>query len=429
MRKKQKGILSFEQFKEQRVLQAAVNGGLSEDADSTDVKINKRENKKKRAAKKKFPSLFWLGERLEIEGFNQTRLLNEFLEQEIKVLELDKKSASRMTAAVGQKDLQKVFAILDKLGYTYSVVKRVSLKTIGQYLLAKVALAVAVLAAFAAGIYGYGYVWRVEFSGYDRIDPALIERHLAENGFGRGVRKSAHDLDELRLLISSLDQMLEATVEIRGTTLRVDIVETTIYFEPPLPNMNGIFSRFDATVTRIEAESGTPQVDIGARVFKGRELIAAHHIDTQGNLHRTPSRGRVYGRVTFTDSVRFRLTENARVPTGNRATYTRYAIFGMDFRSPVTEFTDWDSTAAERYVFENLFIPLRMRQTTFTEMHWVERTFSLDERVEYFNNQARHAHMMHIGSADYELTYVVETISETEFILHTFTAAELLLGA
>jgi len=427
-----KQIISFNEFKERK--SEELNSSNSQQKSSF---FTRKKNKNQKEVKRKFPSFFWLGERLKIEGFNQTRLLNDFLAAGVKTYELDKNSASVMFAAIANKDLVKAFAILDKLGYTYEVVKRVSPKSVGQFFLSKIALCVAVAVAFVVGAYAYGYVWRVEVTGYERVDPLWVERNIAEAGFGRGVRKSQHDIHQLAAFINSLDNLLEATVEIVGTTLRIDIVENTIYFQNPPGSLNGIFSDFDAIVTRIEATNGTPVVDIGTRVFAGATLIGAHHVDTQGNIHPAVARGRVYGQVTFTDSVRFSTITNVREPTGEVKKANRVSMFGIPFRPVVSPFVSpsggGDIVTTYSYPFENFFIPLKLQRTVITEMHWVRRELILEDKVLELKQAALLDRLPQIGGAEFSQNYILEEVGlnangDPEFILHSFISAELLIG-
>jgi len=428
-----KQIISFSEYKERSELVNSNSIGSTSSTQKFSFFKRKRDKKQKEATKK-FPSFFWLGERLKIDGFNQARLLTEFLASGIKVFEVDKKSTSVMEVAIGQKDLSKASSLLEKLGYTFEVIKRVNPKSIGQFFLSKVALCVAVVLAFVAFGYAYGYVWRVEITGYDLVAPEWVERQLIDAGFGVGVRKSRHDLREITAFLNDLGDLLDSTVEIVGTTLRVDIVERTIYLERPSGSVDGIFSNFDATITRIDAISGTPQVDIGSRVFRGANLIAAHHVDTQGNIHPSVARGQVFGNVTFTDSVRFSTVVSTREPTGEIKKASRVSMFGIPFRAVVSPFENADFTTTYYYPFDNFFIPLKLQRTIVTEMAWVQREYILEEKIAELKQTALLDRLPQIGDSELTQTYIVEELGlnsngNPEFILHSFISAELLIGS
>jgi len=428
MKKKQKGLLSFSAAKE--VLEKDAESKKNEQLDTSEKReIRQKLIQKRRQSQKKFPSVNRPGVRVEIEGFNQTRLLNELARNGITLLEIDKISSKKIKLFVSNKDSKKAFAILDNLEYTYRVVKKFSLASVRDFFLRRLALSIGLIVIMVLGVYGYGFIWRVEISGTSTIEPALIERYIAENGFGRLSRKSNFDAFSLQELINSLDSVLESTVEIVGTTLRVDIVECTIYQVAPPVNMVGIFSNFDATVTRIEALSGTPLVDIGTRVFAGKNLIAAHRISSLDEVIPVPANGRVYGMVTFSASTRFNLTENLRLPTGNYKRFTRLSIFGSRFREVKNPFESGADFYVEySYPFNNFFIPVRMQQTKVIEMTWQETTHNLDEKIDSINNRVLVDNIPHIGASDYTKSYHLEKINDNEFLLHTFITAELLVG-
>jgi|GEM_PF-789334 len=387
------------------------------------------EKKKLLERKNKTPSLWWMGDTLTIEGFNQTRLLNELRENGVGVYGVVRTNPSNMQISIVKKDLVKAFAILERMCYTYKVVKSSSPKTIGLYLLNKLGLALAVAIFVALGVYAYGFVWRLELSGYEKIEPLLVKRHLAENGFGVGVRKSRFELSEIRALINDLEDVLEATVELRGTTLRVSIIETTDYALPPTPNMNGIFSRFDAEVTRVIAESGTPNVVVGQRVFSGASLIGAYRVSVTEEVIPTPSIGRVYGNVTFTDSSTFSLTENVRQRTGNRDTRTALSVWGLNIGARARhQFALSEAVTTTTYAFNNFFLPIRMAQTVYYELQDVEITHTLEQRLANFKDESIANRAMLMGSSPYTLTYHIEELGGAVYRVHTFITVELLIG-
>jgi len=390
----------------------------------------KNKNKRMELFSNRYPNIFWHGSMLYVEGFNQLRLLNELRNAGVKIFQLNRISSSKMTFVVKLKDIKKTIAILEKLSYNYSVVKDISPFNIGKFLLQKLALCLATVLFISLSVYAYGFVWRLEINGYEKLESAYIRNILSENGFRAGTRKSRLDLTTIRAVLNELDDVLESTVEIRGTTLSVNIIETLDYEPFPIENRTGIFSKFDAEVTRIVAHSGTPLVDIGSRVFRGGMLIAPHRIDAQGLPVLVPSIGRVYGVATFSNSVRFRLVDSDWIQTGNVQKRTRISIFGLRVGGRrAVSFESYDAVTNENYAFNNWFLPLRVAQTRNYETIWQEETFTLEERVQYHIDNHIAINAIFVGDSPYTVTHILEDLGNGEYLIHIFLQAELLIGS
>ncbi|MCL2848289.1 MAG: sporulation protein YqfD [Firmicutes bacterium] len=395
----------------------------------------KIKNKKtKKPSRNRFPNIFWHGAKINIEGFNQLRLINEIKSSGVEIFELDKKSSSKMSIVIRHKEIKKTLAILEKLGYNYTIDRDFSPKTLSKLFMQKLALCVAVVVFISLAIYGYGFVWRLEISGYEKIESAYIRNVLTENGFGVGARRNNLDLLAVRTLINSLDEVLETTVEVRGTTLSVTVIETLDYEPFPIENRTGIFSNFDAEVTRVIANSGTPLVDIGSRVFRGETLIAPHRLDSQGLPVLVPSIGRIYGVATFSNSVRFNLTGQSLEPTGQVVKSTQMSIFGLSFggRRRLNRTMNWEHIeriSTENYTFNNWFIPFRTIQTRSYELAWQEKTETLEEKIQYHIDNHIAENAIFVGNSPFTVNHMLEQTAENEYLIHIFLQAELLIGS
>jgi len=388
-----------------------------------------------------------MGAAIEISGFNQTRLLNELSRAGVCITGILRESASKMRLNVSKKHLVKTFAILEKLCYTYTVKRLTTLGGFGRYLLRKSALILSALVCTGLLIYVYGFVWRVEVAGCHKTEAAVIERMLTDCGYGFGRQKSRVDPESVRELVNTLDDVLDTTVEISGITIKVTVTETTDFTPKPKSSPDGIFSRFDAQVTRIEANSGTPLVKVGQRVFEGAGLIGAFRPSQkeEGQFVPAPAQGNVYGIVTFSDTADFALHEYTTARSGKTAKYTDVSFFGLQLPSKdKNKFEKFESVTKSGQAFENFFLPLAFSQTVHYELVDSHTDYDLSERTEFYVNRAIASYAPLIGSAEYTVTTKLFPLFSsygsndpsgsggTEqsglYRLHVFIQAELLLN-
>jgi sporulation protein YqfD len=397
-------------------------------------KVKKEPEKKPRPEEKKslfpLPSLFRHGTRILIDGFNQSRLISELRGAGVVIRDVDKKSAGKVTITVSRKDTEKTFAILKKLCYNYTVLASVGANSVGAFLLKKLALLLSFVLMTLTVIYSYGFIWRVEITGCKKLEPLAVERFLASKGYKTGAQKNGVDLNKVRSLVNSLDDILETTVTISGVTLKIEVVETTDFEKRPGASDSGIYSKHDAVVTTVVAESGTPLVKKGSRVFKGESLIGAYRPDKDGNRVPVKAAGAVYGEVTFTDTYSFSLEETAFSRTGKKFKITEYELFGKRFlkSKKAPGFKYFETEAKSEYVFLNNFIPLKMHQTVYYELAEKKVNYTAGERVGYFTDKSLLAHAVAFGNSGITVKTKLIDKGGGEYTVLVFTSAEILIG-
>jgi len=380
---------------------------------------------------KNTPTRFRLGISIKITGFNQLKLLAEFAKNHIILRDLTRTTSSKMTLTIHKKDKAKVFAILDKLCYTYEVIKEHSLLSFLKYVREKSALLAAVVLFVTMGFFAYTSIWRLEISGNEKLEVEAIERLLFENGFRTGMRRSSLEKAAIRSLVSSLDEVFDTAVEIRGITLFVTVTESTDHFIPPEGSYAGVFAAFDATITRIVAQSGTPLVERGQRVFQGAALIGAYRLDKEENMVAELAKGEVYGIVTFLQDFNFALSSTEIVRTGNRSTATGLQFFGRETRKRIRHnFEKYEAVTVVDYAFPNFFFPMRVSQTRFYELVAEERVYELEERKQYFINQTlADTAYYHGANEPPQITTLVQEQENGAFRLTVFVQVEMRIGS
>lgn len=279
------------------------------------------------------------GKQLLIEGYNQSRLLNELAKNGVTLYEVQRLSARQLKVKITSSDLKKTFAILEKLCYNYSVVKLLGLKTAVLSRLTRLGLIVSLAAAIALYALSYGFIWRIEIDGNSKIDTVAIRNSLARQNVSAGVSKKNIDVKQLESQLRKMDGIAEASCEMRGTTLKISVMENLDYVPRPQGETADIVSLYDAEVTRYTVRSGTAKVKVGQRVAKGATLISGEILGTEGQvISQVRADGEVYGKVVFKESVTVAKSGITLTATGKVKNTTVLSLWGWNIGKPYDGF-------------------------------------------------------------------------------------------
>lgn len=131
------------------------------------------------------------------------------------------------------------------------------------------------------GLIGFlsGFIWQVEVTGCQTLDPAAVQRLLAENGFHEGVHRRTADENYYEcLLMATYDACAWVHINYHGTTAVVELEEGT-----PKPAMldetapADLVAQKSGTVVKMTVHSGWQAVSEGEGVIRGDMLIAGSY--------------------------------------------------------------------------------------------------------------------------------------------------------
>lgn len=260
----------------------------------------------------------------EIEGLNQLKLINTLKNEGI-ALNVNRQNQKLMIVTVDRKSKAKTIELVDKLGFSYSVTSEKSAVTSLKSALPRLGLVVGLIVMIALSVYATSFLWKIEISGNDRIDELTIIRILKDKGISIGAKKNFTAV-EVEDALLKLDDISAVSAEIKGTTLKIDIIESTVI--SPVKQEGEIVSLYDAEITRIIVNSGSAKVKIGDRIPIGAVLIESAEYDTAGNkIKDVEAQGTVYGKVNFSHSEIVSLSGGYR-RTGKFTENTVIVFFG-----------------------------------------------------------------------------------------------------
>lgn len=296
--------------------------------------------------------------RIEIDG-QQSRILNILREQDIKLSNIESVSAAKMRVNIPKKYAKKTFAILDKLCYNYTVVQSFGLSRMFSWWLSRVGLILGLVCFSVLLALSNGFIWRINIDTGEKVSKDAIIKTLKTHNIFVGGTKNNIDKRYLRGVLNSIDNVLECSIELKGNTLNIKIIESTDYLAPDNDNtQSDMVSNYDAIVTKVVVNSGTANVQIGDKIAKGHTLISGYTLNSAGEkISECKAKGKVYGTVIFSKSKIFSTTEYKYVLTGKKKTSTSINLFGWTIKGKAVGFNSCVSETKSGYTANGLFFP------------------------------------------------------------------------
>ena len=169
-------------------------------------------------------------------------------------------------------------------------------------LLSRPFLAASTVLALCGTFFFSNFVYGHSVKGNVFVNTAQVEEVLRQNGVDGFVSKKRLDLEGIKDSLCAIDGVSFASVKLVGNRLQVEIKEELPSATPDAPLYEPIGSLYSAVVTKIVAESGTPQVKSGDQVNVGDVLVAPIYAFTEGEAP-APARAEVWGIVTYQKEV------------------------------------------------------------------------------------------------------------------------------
>jgi len=269
-------------------------------------------------------------------------LLNRALQEGITFLKIEHEEAET-TFSLRRSDASAFERLLREEGFAFKVdgfrdgaalLKRVLSRP---FLLASVLLTFVALLLFGGFVYGYSV------SGNDRVNRSAVAAVLLENGVDGFTPKSHLDLAKIKKELVAIDGVAFASVRLVGTRLYVEIKEELPRVEPDPLFTEPITSDFDAVITKVVAESGTPRVKTGDVVQKGTVLIDPVYSFTEGE-GAAYARGEVTGRVVYRKECVLPSSTIELLPTGRSSSCRILYLYGKRVGvEPVSPYPHFES--------------------------------------------------------------------------------------
>lgn len=364
--------------------------------------------------------------RLRIEGLNQPRLISKLVKEDIRTKNITRENTSIMTLDINKKDSKKAFAILQNLCYNYSVVCVSGAASVFRVAATRVGLIIGLVIFTSAVALSRGFIWQMQINGCDNVSEQVIELLLKTNNIRVG--KSLKNIDK-NLIKNELNKtagVVESSIEIKGTTVIISIMESTHYEPKTATQATDIVSKYDAQITRIVSLSGTCLVSRGQKIFKGAPLIGAYRLNPEGaKVEQVNASGMVFGNVTITKSITLSTKEYILKESGKTYSNSILKLFGLTFGKYKNPFENYRSQKETLYPFDGNFIPLKLERETFYETERVLVEHDLTDLMQQIISEYVLENVIKCGGNEIKTTSDVKLLSENLYTLDIFMQAEM----
>ncbi|WP_054671163.1 sporulation protein YqfD [Calditerricola satsumensis] len=220
---------------------------------------------------------WWLGYVvLAIRGRYLERFLNQIVRQGVFVWDVRITGERQARLAVLVRDVRRLRSARRPLGIRARIVAKRGWP-FWRYRLARRKGFVTGLLFFVVLLYGLSQmVWHVEVVGNERLRDEEVRRVAEELGIKRGQwRAHMKELDELqRQLLSRLPDVAWVGIEMKGTRVRITVVEQVKPEEKPAQGPSHLVAAKRGMVHRLIVERGRPLVRPNEWVAPGQVLVS-----------------------------------------------------------------------------------------------------------------------------------------------------------
>lgn len=265
---------------------------------------------------------------VDIRGSNVEAFVNVAIESGCHIWHINQMSSTSVRLYTDLNSFFRFKSFLRQTGCSMHVLSRYGLPFLLSKMEARIFFTVG-LVLFILGIYVLSQlVWQVDVEGNERIaydDIMLVAEQQGIYPFQWKFR-----LQEPEVLSRTLTHALPGAawigVEVKGTRIRIKVVEQTVPEPKPLMNPRHLVSNVDAVITDIFVERGRPMVKPNMKVKKG-DILVSGIVGNEENKLVVVAEGKVKGLVWHLYDIQAPLTHQHKVYTG-QSKVRQYFVIG-----------------------------------------------------------------------------------------------------
>ncbi len=299
-------------------------------------------------------------------GLNQEKLLSDLCKK-FSLTEIERNSKSDTTFKCSFFEHKKVEKILRERNVKIESVSHEGLafkafQILGSYGLIAAALLFSLLYAIQ-----FQFVLQYEVLGLDKLERSEIVSFV-KSEFPASKSKIDTEAVETALL-DNFDEISFASCIIKGQTLVINIKEKVLPDE-----MYGEFAplvaKKDGRISEINLISGTLRVKVGDFVRAGDVLVEPFTIDTSGEQKKVEARAEILAEVYNEGCADHYETYIDVKRTGRKIEQNEITLFGLSIYSFKEDlnFQMYEVEEEEIDLSKNLFLPFKMKKSTFFEL-------------------------------------------------------------
>ena len=306
-----------------------------------------------------------------VKGVNINKIYKVLLKNQIEICKINRHDYKTLTFYVKNKNIKKVFALLNNPCYNVKVEKFYGFYAIKNFIKQRLGIIVALIFFCMATVLNNFYISSIKVYGNEKISTSQIIKSLEKSGVFIGKSKSKINLQQCEeILLDDIDQISLASIIIKGNCLIVNVKEKLLD-ESIINNQNFSchIATFGGTITQLEILEGTPLVKVGDSVKQGDIIVAGYYLDESGQKVKCNAKAKVKAKVWFSSSKIFKEEETVFVRTGKTICQSNYyfsktKIFSQKVKNT---FNTFEQKYEESFLFKNNILPLKKCSTIYYE--------------------------------------------------------------
>ncbi len=301
---------------------------------------------------------------IEVKGRHLERFINRVVQSGGDIWQVRRTGTECVRACVSVATFYAMRPIVRQCGVSVSIVKKCgALITLSRFRFRKVLLfGWAVVLSLLIG--ASRYVWFVEVSGCDRVQPEKLIATLEDMGVGIGSSKRTIGTYSLGQRLMTTDKRIAwAGVSIDGVVLKIDIteVEDHVVKELMTDGANSLYASKDGIITELRILDGKAVVCVGDAVKKGQELVTGVLRNDELGFITTAARGSVTAKVGYIVSAEVGPKLIKQTYSGKAAEYNVIKLFGLNIADE-PEYKSYTDEALCEYVLSGCVVPISIER-------------------------------------------------------------------
>ena len=322
--------------------------------------------------------------RISIEGYYIERFINICTNNKITIWKLKKDNNVKVDLNVGINDFKNILSIAKKTKCKVKIKDKKGIPfLLHKYRKRKIfCLLLIVLASLI--LFSSNFIWNIDIEE-GGSDLENIRNDLEENGLKVGEWKSKVNIKEIinkvRLKRNDIAWM---GIELKGTNAIVKVVKADK--KPDIVDENeycNIVSDKIGVITKIHAQNGTANVQVGDIVEVGKTLISGWLEGKYTGIRYVHAKGEIEANVWYTKNKKIYYKQSLKEYTGNEE--NKYNIklnnFKINLHKGVSKFQIYDTICTDKKIklFSDFYLPISIEKTTYREQKNVQKTYSKEE--------------------------------------------------
>lgn len=317
--------------------------------------------------------------RIRIVGLNLDRLLN-FIKNNYKAQNIVRVSYSEMVIDLSYNSYYNLLSKLDSSCYNIAVEKIYGIKNFASIMKRNFAFLLSLCICFTVALYFNTRLLRINIYGVDDDTYQNIMAVLKDNNIYKMGNNNININNIEQEILENVDTVSMVSVVVRGNVLLINAKEK-------LPSISNDYADFVAPynliIENIECYQGTLLKNNGDLVKKGEPIIGAYFVDG-GEQRPIEPIYKLSASTYISDIIEFKQSEIRLERTGKKIINSCYNMFGYDFFNNEKEcqFDFFEVETIEQNLFENMFLPLKVKKTIYYELEEVTYNYNFEEEKE-----------------------------------------------